>query len=185
MQASLIICVCSETLMLLALQHRKLRHHFYVITLDIFALSFFFLSKHSNSKQSPKYPWNASLSHCSSAPYLPGLCAPRYTCLPGRFCCLAPICSKRCQEDRSQRWDPALATSTPQHGSQQGGYLGVWGHWGQVLNFSLDFAAFVNYWIDGAAHGRLTALLALGKKTRQQMAPGFGGWQTDTGSLPH
>lgn len=94
MQASLIIYVCSETLMLLALQHRKLRHHFYVTTLDIFALSFFFLSKHSNSKQSPKYPWNASLSHCSSAPYLPGLCAPRYTRLPGRFCCLAPICSK-------------------------------------------------------------------------------------------
>lgn len=41
MQASLIIYVCSETLMLLALQHRKLRHHFYIITLDIFALSFF------------------------------------------------------------------------------------------------------------------------------------------------
>lgn len=113
MQVSFIIYVCSETLMLLALQHRKLRHHFYIITLDIFALSFFFLSKHSNSKLSPKYPWNASLSHCSSAPSLPGLSAPRDTCLPGRFCCLAPSYNKRCQEDHSQRRDPAAHCLNP------------------------------------------------------------------------
>lgn len=113
MQASLIIYVCSKTLMLLALQHRKLRHHFYIITLDIFALSFFFPSKHSKSKLSPKYPWKASLSHCRSALFPPGLCAPRHTCLPGRFYCLAPSYNKRCQEDYSQRRDPSARPLNP------------------------------------------------------------------------
>lgn len=58
------------------------------------------------------------------------------------------------------------------------GYLCGWGRWGQALDFGLDFAALVNYWIDCAAHGRLAALLALGKKTRQGMAPrsGVRGW---------
>lgn len=67
-----------------------------------------------------------------------------------------------------------LAALAPQDVLHQEGYLCGWGCWGQALDFGLDFAALVNYWIDCAAHGRLTALLALGKKTRQDMAPGFG-----------
>lgn len=174
MQASLIIYVCSETLMLLALQHRKLRHHFYIITLDIFALSFFFPSKHSKSKLSPKYPWKASLSHFSSACSFLGFVLQDTPARLADFAALLPATTKDSKRIMPKDETQQLAPSTPQHGWQQGGYLCVWGHWGQALNFSLDFAAFVNHWIDGAAHGRLTALLALGKKTRREMAPRFG-----------
>lgn len=78
-----------------------------------------------------------------------------------------------------------LAASAPQHVSHQEGYLCGWGRWGQALDFSLDFAALVNYWVDCAADGRLAALLALGKKTMQGMAPGFGvrDWLQPTSSL--
>lgn len=65
----------------------------------------------------------------------------------------------------------------PQHVSHQGGYLRGWGYWGQALDFGLDFGALVNYGIDGAAHGWLAALLALGRKTRQDVVQGLG-WET-------
>lgn len=106
---------------------------------------------------------------------------------PADFAALLPATTKDAKRIIPKDETHQLAPSTPQHGWQQGGYLCVWGHWGQALNFSLDFAAFVNYWIDGAAHGRLTALLALGKKTRREMAPGFGmtdrQWPTSSSKL--
>lgn len=92
------------------------------------------------------------------------------------FAALLPAATKDCRskgiilKDETQQ----LTTSTPQHSSQQGGYLCVWGHWGQALNFSLDFAAFVNHWIDGAAHGRLAALLALERKPGKKWHWGLG-----------
>lgn len=49
-------------------------------------------------------------------------------------------------------------------------YLRGWGSWRQPFNFSLDFAALVNYWIDRAAHSWLTALLALGKRNQGRCA---------------
>lgn len=69
---------------------------------------------------------------------------------------------------------PSSSLPQPHNVSHQEGYLCGWGGWGQALDFSLDFAALVNDWIDCAADGRLAVLLALGKKTRQYMAPGFG-----------
>lgn len=111
----------------------------------------------------------AALPH----PFLGFLLQETPACLAD-FAALLPATTKDAKRIIPKEETQQLTASTPQHGSQQGGYLCVWGHWGQALNFSLDFAAFVNYWIDGAAHGRLTALLALGKKTRQEMALGFG-----------
>lgn len=64
----------------------------------------------------------------------------------------------------------SFAALGPWHLSHQEGYLCGRGCWRQALNFSLDFAALVNYWVDGAAHSWLTALLALGRKTNQDVA---------------
>lgn len=174
MQASLIISVCSETLMLLALQPRKLRHHFYIITLDIFAPSFFSYPSTATASWIPSthgmlHSVTTSLSH----PFLGFVVQETPVCLAD-FAALLPAATKDDKKIIPKDETQQLAASTPQHGSQQGGYLCVWGHWGQALNFSLDFAAFVIYWIDGAAHGWLTALLALGKKTKQEMALRFG-----------
>lgn len=80
MQASLIIYICSETLMLLALQHRKLRHHFYIITLDIFTLSFFFFPIQAQQQQAesqvPTECFTQSLQLCPVPSW--ALCSKRH-----------------------------------------------------------------------------------------------------------
>lgn len=117
---------------------------------------------------------NASLSHCSSALYLVELRAPRDTRCLADFDALLPAAAKGAKSIVPQTKTQQLAASALQYISHQEGYLCGGGGWGQALDFSLDFAALVNYGIDCAAHGRLAALLVLGKKTRQDMAPAFG-----------
>lgn len=64
MHESSVIYVCSETPILLALQHRKLQCHFLKLSRFKYSLPPYSVSNHSSSTLSPKHPLNASLSHC-------------------------------------------------------------------------------------------------------------------------
>lgn len=65
MHESSVIYVCSETPILLALQHRKLQCHFLKLSRFKYSLPPYSVSNHSSSTLSPKHPLNASLSHCN------------------------------------------------------------------------------------------------------------------------